>query len=171
MLVVTGLALMAMVMLLRASCHRVLRKRMHLVVQETYELLLKPQWADDFECSDGVWGTNTRGDGEADAYRPGTYRLLSANWGGSCKDPAEQAHINYLKTSPWQVLCLQEADEAVFSYLRSPSRTPAARCRSRGDGDGGGAQEKRADGNEGVQVGPRRGSQSLIGVHCAGSLV
>jgi len=35
LLVVTGLALMAMVMLLRASCHRVLHKRMHLVVQET----------------------------------------------------------------------------------------------------------------------------------------
>ena len=49
------------------------------------ELLLKPQWADDFECSDGAWGTNTRGDGEADSYRPGTYTLLSANWGGSWK--------------------------------------------------------------------------------------
>ena len=70
------------------------------------ELLLKPQWADDFECSDGVWGTNTRGDGEADAYRPGTYRLLAANWGGSWNDPAEQVHISYVCKTPWQVVFL-----------------------------------------------------------------
>jgi len=95
----------------------------------------------------------TRGGGEAGAEKDeqdsghgGTYGLLSANWGASWKCQALQDHMNRdLKSCPCQVLCLQEAEEALLLYLRSPVS----------------AKEKRAEGNEGVKGEPRPGSKSI----------
>ena len=121
------------------------------------DILLKPQWNDDLQCSDGVWGAKTRGGGEAGAEKDeqdsghgGTYGLLSANWGGSWKDPALQHHMRRdLKSCPCQVLCLQEANEALLLYLKSPLEVSA--------------KEKRAESNESVKGEPRPEGQ-FIGV-------
>ena len=102
------------------------------------DILWKPPWSDDLQCSDGVWGVGTRGGGEADAEKDeqdsghgGTYGLLSANWGGSWKDPALQDHMNRdIKSGPCQVLCLQEANEELLLYLRSPLEDSAKEKRA-----------------------------------------
>ena len=59
------------------------------------DIFLQPQWVDDLQCSDGVWGAKTRGGGEAGAGKDeedsefgGAYGVLAANWGGHWKDPA-----------------------------------------------------------------------------------
>ena len=92
-------------------------------VDEAGDIFLKPQWKDDWQCSDGVWGNHARGGEEGEAEEDerksahgGTYGLLSANWGGHWKDPELNYHMSRdLKTCPCQVICLQEAEEALFS--------------------------------------------------------
>ena len=124
---------------------------------EHEDILLKPHWNDDLQCSDGVWGAETRGGGEAGAEKDeqdsgpgGTYGLLSANWGANWKNEALQLHMNRdIKSGPCQVLCLQEANEELLLYLRSPLE--------------GSAKDKRAEGNEGVKGEPRPEGQ-FIGV-------
>ena len=100
------------------------------------DILLKPHWSDDLQCSDGVWGAKTRGGGEADAEEDeqdsgpgGTYGILSANWGASWKDPALQDHMKRdIKSGPCQVLSLQEANEDLLLYLRLLPRRSAQRA-------------------------------------------
>ena len=122
---------------------------------EHYDIVLQPHWSDDLQCSDGVWGAKTRGGGEADAEEDeqdsghgGTYGLLSANWGVSWKDPALQDHMKRdIKSGPCQILSLQEANEDLLLYLRSPLEVSA--------------KEKRAEGNEGVKGEPRPEGQFI----------
>ena len=122
--------------------------------------VLRPRWDDDTMCSEGVWKVQTRGGGDADAENDdrgsglaGTYCLLSANWGGNWSDKGLQAHmLNDIKSSPSQVLCLQEAAESVLVELEKTPDADAQRA-IRGGGDG----------NEGVQ-GERQPGCKFIGV-------
>ena len=110
--------------------------------------VLRPRWDDDTMCSEGVWKVQTRGGGDADAEKDdkgsglaGTYGVLSANWGGNWSDKGLQAHmLKDIKSSPSQVLCLQEATESLRFELEKTPDADAQRA-IRGGGDG----------NEGVQ--------------------
>ena len=94
-------------------------------VDDKVDLWLKPVWNDDGAASAGVWGTKTRGGGETDADKDdkdpspgGTYGLLSANWGGHWSNRALQAHMERdVKSTPCQILCLQESEEALLFHL------------------------------------------------------
>ena len=88
------------------------------------DFVMKPDWGADGSCSIGEWDDHTSDDGEAAAassFQGGTYGLLSANWGGKWKDPKLNDHMNKdLKTTPCQVLCLQEAEESLQDELGIP---------------------------------------------------
>ena len=124
------------------------------------DCVLRPRWDDDTMCSEGVWKVQTRGGGDADAEKDdrgsglaGTYCLLSANWGGNWSDKGLQAHmLKDIKSSPSQVLCLQEAEESLRVELEKTPDADAQRA-IRGGGDG----------NEGVQ-GERQPGCKFIGV-------
>ena len=104
------------------------------------DFLYKPQWDDGSLCSGGAWDTETRsvGDGwDGDDDLPGTWGPFSANWGGHWKDDKLQRHVNIdLRIHPCQVICLQEAEESLFEYLKPDFDADAQRADGRAGGKG-----------------------------------
>ena len=111
-----------MTALKRPAC-RVLRQRVHLL------------WtgSQSQTCSDGSWATaETRGGGEAEAEQVkesdhgGNFGLLTANWGGNWQEPKLQEHmLRDLKSTPCHLLCLQEAEDEMFTHLRTAVESDA----------------------------------------------
>ena len=79
---------------------------------EETDLLLELTYGDQ-ECSEGDWGSTTRGDGDAGAEEKstehvGNYGVLTANWGGHWKEASLQEHMNRdLKSCPCHLISLQ----------------------------------------------------------------
>ena len=105
-------------------------------IGEDAELLLKPRWYDGADCSVGVWMVGPRGggedvkgeggkgsshDGACGTVRgpPGTFGVLTANWGGEWGDPKLHAHMREdLKSSSAQFLIIQEASADLLDYVQ-----------------------------------------------------
>ena len=127
------------------------------------DFVYKPKW-NDTECTDGFWTPATRGGGagwDASEGWPGTWGLLSANWGGHWKEAMLQRHMHIdLRTHNCQVICLQEADESLYQYLRTDSDADAQRAD--GMAGGSGAPQGGWDGRIGVRGGTERKSGLMI---------
>ena len=92
--------------------------------------LIKPDWNSDTKShvTDGEWVTHGDGGDEKESATDaqnyahgGSYGIMSANWGNEWSDEKLQDHMQRdLKTTPCQIVCVQEADMQLYSYMKSP---------------------------------------------------
>ena len=93
---------------------------------EKIAMLIKPTWsASKSHVTDGEWVTHGDGDEKKDSdakyANGGRYGIISANWGNEWGDRDLQDHMQRdLKTTPCQIICVQEASHEMFSYMKSP---------------------------------------------------
>ena len=102
-----------------------------LVDEATGEIYHERKW-EGTQCSDGVWKDTTRGDGdtgEQDQSWPvihghtGHFGVVTANWGGRWGEEHLEVHMNEdLKTTPCQVVAMQEAEPKCMEFLNEPIR-------------------------------------------------
>ena len=97
------------------------------------EILIRPEGPHDMMV-DGCWGTPGQKSEGSEGGRVGTFGVLCGNWGGRWEDEERNDHVRVdLKSSPCNILLVQEVQKPLFEYLKSPGKTGVNSTRGSGE--------------------------------------